>query len=193
MKRMLVGNWDMVLVRGILAILFGIAALVMPGVTLKVLVVLFGGYALVNGVISSVIAIKDREEYSNWWLLLLAGLVSMGVGIVTFVWPDITTKTLFYLIVIWAILTGVIEILLAIEFRKVIKGEWLLVLEGILSVAFGVLLIAQPKAGALAVLWLIGLYAIAYGVLLVVLAFRLRNLEVEVDALLTDIHQAHQS
>jgi uncharacterized membrane protein HdeD (DUF308 family) len=182
MKHILVSNWDMFLVRGILAILFGIATLLMPGITLVVLVVLFGGYALLDGVILSIVAIKDRKDHSDWWLILLTGLVSIAAGVVTFAWPGITAVSLFYVIAGWAIATGIFEAIYAIRFRKEIKGEWPLVLDGILSVAFGILLIAQPVAGALTVLWLIGVYAIAYGAMLVVLAFRLRNLEVKTDA-----------
>jgi uncharacterized membrane protein HdeD (DUF308 family) len=193
MKHLLASTWDMFLVRGILAILFGIATLLMPGITLIVLVVLFGAYALVDGVILSILAFKNRKNDSNWWLMLLTGLVSIAAGVVTFVWPGITTVSLFYVIVAWAIVTGISEVIYAIQFRKEIEGEWLLVLDGILSVGFGILLIAQPIPGALAVLWLIGVYAIAYGVMLAVLAFRLRNLEVKDNAPQPEHRPAHQS
>lgn len=193
MKHLLVSNWDMFLVRGILAILFGIATLLMPGITLIVLVSLFGAYALVDGIILSIVAIKDRKLNSDWWLMLITGLVSIAAGVVTFAWPEITTVSLFYVIVAWAIVTGISEVIYAIRFRKEIEGEWLLVLDGILSVAFGILLIAQPVAGALAVLWMIGVYAIAYGALLVVLAFRLRNLEAKGNAPQAEQRPAHQS
>ena len=194
MKHVLVNNWDMVLFRGILAILFGIATLVMPGITLVVLVVLFGGYALVDGIIISIVSIKERKADPDWWLMLLTGLISIAAGVVTFTSPAITAASLFYVIVAWAIVTGVFDVIYAIRFRKEIEGEWLLVLSGILSVAFGVLLIAQPVAGALTVLWMIGGYAIAYGVLLAVLAFRLRNLEAKVaDVLQPEYRHAHQS
>jgi uncharacterized membrane protein HdeD (DUF308 family) len=193
MKQLLVSNWDMFLVRGILAILFGIATLLMPGITLIVLVVLFGAYAFVDGTILSILAFKNRKNDSNWWLMLLTGLVSIAAGVVTFVWPGITTVSLFYVIVAWAIVTGISEVIYAIQFRKVIEGEWLLVLDGFLSVAFGVLLIAQPVAGVLTVLSLIGIYAIAYGVMLAVLAFRLRNLDVKDTAQQLEQRHAHQS
>jgi uncharacterized membrane protein HdeD (DUF308 family) len=119
--------------------------------------------------------------------MLLGGFVNIAAGIGTFVWPGITATSLFYLIVAWAIVTGILETIYAIRFRKAIEGEGLLVLDGILSVGFGILLMAQPTAGALAVLWMIGIYAIAYGVMLVVLAFRLRKLEVKVDARRTNL------
>jgi uncharacterized membrane protein HdeD (DUF308 family) len=193
MKYLLVSSWDMFLVRGILAILFGIATLLMPGITLVVLVVLFGAYALVDGVVLSILAFKNRKIDPDWWLALLTGLVSIAAGVLTFVWPGITAASLFYVIVAWAIVTGISEVIYAIRFRKVIDGEWLLVLDGILSVAFGILLIAQPITGALAVLWMIGVYAIAYGVILVVLAFRLRNLDVKENIQQPEQHLAHQS
>src|SRR5258707_1554929 len=134
----------------------------MPGITLVVLVVMFGAYARVDGIVTGVMAIRNRKEQSNWWMWLLLGLVSIAAGVVTFVYPGITAISLFYVIVAWAITSGVLEVILAIELRKAIQGEWLLVLDGILSVAFGILLVARPAAGALAVLWLIGIYAIAF-------------------------------
>jgi uncharacterized membrane protein HdeD (DUF308 family) len=173
----------MFLVRGILAILFGVVTLLVPGITLVVLIALFGAYALVDGGILSILAIKNRKDDSDWWLMLLTGLGSVAAGVVTFVWPGITAAGLFYVIVAWAIVKGIFEMIYAIRFRNEIKGEGLVVLDGALSVAFGILLIAQPTAGALAVLWMIGVYAIVLGVMLVVLALRLRNLEVKLDTL----------
>jgi uncharacterized membrane protein HdeD (DUF308 family) len=192
MKHMLVNNWDMVLIRGILAVLFGLATLLMPGITLVVLVILFGTYALIDGIMTIVMAIKERKAQSDWWLWVTFGLVSIAAGVVTFLYPGITAVSLFYVIVAWAIAGGVLEIILAIQLRKAIEGEWLLVLDGILSVAFGILLMAQPVAGALTVLWLIGIYAIVYGGMLIVLAFRLRNLSSEVEHQFTN-RPAHSS
>jgi uncharacterized membrane protein HdeD (DUF308 family) len=193
MKQLLASTWDLFLVRGILAILFGIATLLMPGITLIVLVVLFGAYALVDGIILSILAFKNRKNDSNWWMVLLTGLVSIAAGVVTFVWPGITTISLFYVIIAWAIVTGISEVIYAIQYRKEIEGEWLLVLDGVLSVAFGILLVAQPIPGALTVLWLIGVYALAYGGMLVVLAFQLRNLDVNANAPQPEQRPAHQS
>jgi uncharacterized membrane protein HdeD (DUF308 family) len=193
MKHLLVSNWDMFLVRGILALLFGIATMLMPGITLVALVVLFGTYALLDGVVLSIIAITDPKAHPDWWLMLLTGLVSIAAGIVTFAWPGITAVSLFYVIIAWAIATGIFKVIYAIRFRKAIEGEWLLVLDGILSVAFGILLMAQPVAGVLAVLWMIGVYTIAYSTMLVILAVRLRNLEVKTDAQQFEHGPAHQS
>jgi uncharacterized membrane protein HdeD (DUF308 family) len=191
-KHILVTNWDLVLLRGIMAILFGIAALVMPAITLVVLVVLFGAYALISGVMNTIMAIKDRKEQHDWWLWLLLGLVSIAAGVLTFVWPGSTAISLFYLIVAWAITSGLMEIILAIQLRKVIEGEWLMLLNGILSVVFGIICTVQPVAGALSILWLISIYAIAYGTAMVVLAFRLRNLAAKAEQQFTN-RPAHAS
>jgi uncharacterized membrane protein HdeD (DUF308 family) len=193
MKRLLANNWDMVLVRGIVAVLFGIATLFLPGITLIVLVALFGGYALVDGVISIIVAIKDRKETDNWWLMVLFGLVSIAAGVLTFAWPGITAISLFYVIVAWAIVSGVFEVILAIQLRKEIEGEWLMVLSGLVSVALGILLMTRPAVGLLTVLWMIGIGSIAYGVLLTVLSFQMRDYAVTDNARLTNYHQAQQS
>ncbi len=164
----------------------------MPAVTSVTLVTLFGAYALDNGLTTTVMAIKDRKGNGDWWLWLLYGLVSVAAGVLTFVYPGITAVSLFYVIVAWAIASGVLEIILAIQLRKVIEGEWLMVLGGILSVVFGVLCVVQPVAGALSILWLIGGYAIVFGALLVMLAFRLRNVAVKIEQAFTS-RPAHTS
>jgi uncharacterized membrane protein HdeD (DUF308 family) len=114
-----------------------------------------------------------RTEHDHRWGLLLEGVVGVGAGIVTFLWPDLTALVLLYIIAAWALLTGVLELVAAVRLRKVIQNEWWLVLSGIVSVLFGLVLIAAPGAGALAVVWLIGAYAIVFGILLVGLAMRL--------------------
>jgi uncharacterized membrane protein HdeD (DUF308 family) len=133
MRQLLVGSWNVFLFKGTTALLFGIATLMMQGITPTVLVVLFGAYTLVDGAILSVLALKNRKFDSNWWLMLLTGLVSIAAGVVTFAWPGITTVGLFYMIVAWAIVTGVSGVIYAIRFRKEIEREWLMVLDGILS------------------------------------------------------------
>ncbi|NPV07690.1 MAG: HdeD family acid-resistance protein [Anaerolineae bacterium] len=169
-------NWWVLLLRGLAAILFGIAAFVWPGATVATLVLLFGSFALVDGILEVWTAIAGRKEYQDWWVLLLRGLVGVGVGILTLVLPGVTAMALLFYIAIWAIATGVLEIATAIKLRREIAGEWLLIFEGLASVAFGVLLMARPGAGALAVVWLIAIYAVVFGILLVVLAFRVRAL-----------------
>jgi uncharacterized membrane protein HdeD (DUF308 family) len=167
-------NWWVLLLRGIAAIAFGVMAWLQPGISLAALVMLFGAYTLVDGVLGVWAAIVGRKEHEQWWVLLLWGLLSIGVGIMTFQAPEITALVLLLYIAAWAIATGVLQIVAAIRLRKEIEGEWLLVLSGLASVAFGVFIMARPAAGAISMLWLIGSYAIVFGVLLVLLGFRVR-------------------
>lgn len=167
--------WWLILLRGLIAIAFGLLTWLQPGISLAALALLFGAYILADGVLGVWAAITGRKEHEYWWVLLLWGIVGIGVGILTFLAPGITALALLFYIAIWAIATGVLEIVAAIRVRKEIRGEWLLILGGLLSVAFGVLLMAQPGAGALALLWLIATYAIIFGILLVILAFKART------------------
>jgi uncharacterized membrane protein HdeD (DUF308 family) len=169
-------NWWILALRGLCAIIFGILAFVWPGVTLGVLVLLYGAYALVDGVLAIIAALSKRQGSGlPWWALLLEGLLGIAAGIVTFVWPGITALFLLFLIAGWAIVTGVFEIIAAIRLRKEIEGELWLALSGIVSIIFGVLLFVRPGAGALTVVWLIGAYAIFFGIFLLALAFRLKR------------------
>ena len=168
-------NWWALLLRGLVAIAFGVLTWTQPAISLAALVLLFGVYALVDGVLGVWTAISGRKDHEDWWVLLLWGLLGIGVGIMTLMAPGVTAFALLFYIAIWAVATGVLEIVAAVRLRKVIKGEWWLVLGGLASIIFGVLLMAHPGAGALAVLWLIAAYAIIFGVLLVILAFRLRG------------------
>lgn len=130
---------------------------------------------MADGFLSIWSAIAGRKEHEQWWVLLLEGVLGVGVGILTFIVPGLTGLALLFYIAIWAITTGMMQIVAAIRLRKEIDGEWLLILGGLASVAFGVLLMAMPGAGALAVLWLIGSYALFFGVILVMLAFKARS------------------
>jgi uncharacterized membrane protein HdeD (DUF308 family) len=169
-------NWWALALRGVVAVIFGILALVWPHQTLLALVILFGAFMLVDGVLTLASALAWRKWNPRWWAVALAGVAGIIVGVLTFVWPGMTGLALLYLIAAWAILTGILEIVAAIELRRVIEGEWLMVLSGILSVVLGVLLVAFPGAGALGLAWLIGIYAFVYGLLLIAFAFRLRGL-----------------
>jgi uncharacterized membrane protein HdeD (DUF308 family) len=168
-------NWWVVLLRGIAGILFGLATFFAPGISLTALVLLFGAFAFVDGLLALVSAIRRRGSTDRWWVLVLQGLAGIAVGIATAVWPDITALALVYLIAAWALVTGGLEIAAAIRLRKVITREWLLALAGIASVALGIVLILFPRPGALALVLWIGAYALVSGVLLTVLAFRLRS------------------
>jgi uncharacterized membrane protein HdeD (DUF308 family) len=166
-------NWWVLVVEGVLAIVFGILAFFVPAITLAALVLLFGAYAFIDGIFSIVAAVRAQEG-SPWWALVIRGVAGIGIGIVTILWPGITAIALLFLIAAWAIITGVLEIVAAIRLRRQISGEWLLALAGIASLAFGILLLVSPGAGALAVVWIIGAYAIIFGALLIVLGLRLR-------------------
>lgn len=169
-------SWWALLLRGIAALIFGILAFVWPGITLTALVLLWGAYALVDGAFSIAAGIRSHDENKRWWVLLLEGLLGVAAGIIAFVMPGITALVLLLLIAAWAIVTGVFEVVAAIQMRKYIKGEWLLILAGIASVIFGVLLFLNPAAGALAVVWLIGAYAIVFGILMIALSLRLHGM-----------------
>jgi uncharacterized membrane protein HdeD (DUF308 family) len=168
-------NWWALVLRGLFAVLFGIMALAWPGITLGALVLLYGAYALADGVFAIAAVMAGRTGARPWWSLLVEGLVGIAVGIMTFAWPGITALVLLYLIAAWAVVTGIFEIVAAIRLREEIRGEWLLALSGILSILFGVTLVIWPGAGAVALVWVIGAYAIAFGALLIALGFRLRS------------------
>lgn len=169
-------NWWVVALRGVAALLFGLGALLWPGLTLAVLVLLFGAYALADGLFAIVTGIATRREQERWWMMLLAGVASVLTGVLTLLWPGITALVLLYCIAGWSMVTGILQIAAAIRLRREIEGEWLLGLAGVGSLIFGILLVTLPGPGALALIWLIGAYALLYGILLLVLAFRLRGL-----------------
>ena len=168
-------NWWVVLLRGIAGILFGLATFFAPGISLAALVLVFGAFAFADGILAIITAIRRRGSSNRWWMMLLHGLVGVAVGVVTFIWPDITALVLVYLIAAWALVTGGLEIAAAIRLRKVISDEWLLILSGLAAVALGIVLVFFPEPGALALVLLIGAYALVSGVLLIALAFRLRS------------------
>lgn len=169
-------NWWLLLVRGLVAIVFALLTWAQPGVSLAALVLVFGIYVLADGLLGVWSAIAKRRDNRHWWLLLLWGLVGIVVGVMTFIMPGITGLVLLMYIAAWAVITGVLQIVAAIRLRKEIKGEWLMILSGLVSVAFGVLLFLQPGAGALAVAWIIAAYGFIFGVLMVLLAFKVRKL-----------------
>jgi uncharacterized membrane protein HdeD (DUF308 family) len=171
---LLARNWWMLLLRGIAAILFGVLAFVWPGVTLATLVLFWGAYVLVDGVLSLISAIRGGGAGSRWWLALV-GLAGIAAGIITFAYPGLTSLVLLFVIAFWAIVAGVFEIVGAVKLRNEIENEWMLILAGALSVIFGVIMLMQPAAGALALVWLIAGYAIAFGILNVIFAFRVRR------------------
>jgi uncharacterized membrane protein HdeD (DUF308 family) len=176
MDTLLARHWWAVGLRGLAALVFGILALVAPNITVVVLIAFFGAYALVDGVIAVYLAFRGRENNRNWGWLLVEGIAGILIGILAFRWPGVTGIVLLAFIAAWAIITGLMEIFEAIELRRVLRNEWLLILSGAASVIFGLLLIIFPGTGALAVVALIGIYAIIFGALLLGLAWRLRGM-----------------
>lgn len=161
------------MIRGIAAVLFGLAALFWPGLTLFVLIYLFGAYALVDGVFA--IAAGIRGSGGRRWLLVAEGILGVLAGLIAFFYPNITAFVLLYVIAFWAIFTGVFEVVMAISLRREIENEWLMGLGGVLSVLFGVVLAVLPGVGLLSLVWLIGIYALVFGVSLIALGFRVRS------------------
>lgn len=177
MRQVMVRNWWMLAVRGIAAIVFGIGVMLFPAIALTVLVLMWGVYALADGIFALVSGFQGRETNKNWWVTVLEGAVSVLAGIATFLWPTITALVLLYIIAAWAIVTGILEIATAIELRKEIEGEFWLALSGVASLVFGLFLVVfPPTEGILALLWLLSVYSIAFGVVLIMLSFRLRSM-----------------
>jgi uncharacterized membrane protein HdeD (DUF308 family) len=175
MVQVLARNWWALALRGVFAIIFGLIALINPGLTLLALVFLFGAYSLIDGVFGVAAAVRAAEAHNRWGWLLVEGIAGIVAGIIAFVVPGITAIVLLYLIAAWALVTGVFELIAGFRLRGHLANEWLLLLGGAASIILGVLLIVRPGAGALALLWLIGFYAILFGVLMLILAFRLRG------------------
>jgi len=163
-------------IRGIAAIVFGIIAFVYPGLTIATLVLFFGAWVLIDGIFRIVGAIGHRASDSDWGWQLVIGLLGIVVGLLTFHAPQITALALVIYIAAWALMIGASEIAAAVKLRREIKGEWFLILMGLASIVFAVLLLWNPVAGAAAVIWLIAWYAVVLGVLAIFFGFRLRTL-----------------
>ena len=169
-------NWWIVLLRGIFAILFGIIAFRAPLATLRALVLVFGIYALVDGFFALVAAAAGWGHREDRWLLVLEGLVGVGAGFVTLHATALTAIVLLFFIAAWALATGILKIVEAIRLRKEISNEFWLVLSGVASVIFASLVMFNPAAGAVAMVWLVGWYALIMGMMLVILSFKLRGM-----------------
>jgi uncharacterized membrane protein HdeD (DUF308 family) len=167
--------WWLLLLRGIAAIVFGVLAFVWPGLTLVTLVLLYGAFAIVDGVIALAAAFSGLVKPVPTWWLVVVGLLGIAAGIVTFLWPALTAILLVLFIGAWAVVHGIFEIIGAIQLRREIDNEWTLILGGVLSVIFGGIILIAPGAGALALVWAIAAYAIAFGVLFIAFSLRLRR------------------
>jgi uncharacterized membrane protein HdeD (DUF308 family) len=174
--------WWALLIRGIFAVLFGIMATTWPGLTLAMLIIFFGAFVLIHGLMAVVGSIMARKEAEDWWIVLLEGIAGIIIGVMTFAWPALTGLVLAYFIAAWALITGLLKVFGAIKLRKEIEGEWLLIVAGIISVIFGIFVFARPLAGALAITWVIGIYAMLLGILAIILSFRVRGWQKKAEA-----------
>jgi uncharacterized membrane protein HdeD (DUF308 family) len=168
-------NWGWIALRGVVAVIFGVLAFAWPGATLFALVLVWGVYALAEGIFALIAAFRVRDRGKPMWTFVVIGILGILAGIVTLAWPGVTALMLLMFIAVWAFFMGIFQIVAAVRLRKEIEHEWLLGLSGVLSVLFGAVMMASPAEGALAVVWLIAAYAIVFGILLLVLAFRLKS------------------
>jgi uncharacterized membrane protein HdeD (DUF308 family) len=165
-------HWWAIAIRGLLGVVLGIVAFAFPGITLTVLVALFAAWLVVDGIFALLAGARSRS-----WLVVAEGVIGVLVGIVAVLFPAITAFALLLLAAGWAIVTGILEIVTAVGMRRVIQNEFWLGLAGVASIVFGILLVANPRAGLLVLTWLIGAYALVWGVIQLALAFRLRQFE----------------
>jgi len=174
MEFSLARNWWLLVLRGVIAVAFGILVFFWPTLAWIVVVASFGAYALVDGCFAIAAAMTGHAPGRQWWALLIEGIFGILAGVFTLLWPGLTELALLYWIAFWAMATGIFEIIAAFRLRQSVAGEMLLALSGVLSVLFGIALVILPGPGALAIAWLIGAYALVFGVLMLVLGFRLR-------------------
>jgi uncharacterized membrane protein HdeD (DUF308 family) len=169
-------NWWLYALRGVAAIIFGVVAFTRPGQALQALVLVFGAYAFIDGIFAIFAGIASISFFDSWWAVLLEGVAGVVIGLLTFFWPNITALVMLYFIGAWALITGIFEIVAAIQLRRVITDEWMLILGGLLSIGFGIMLFFFPGIGAMSMIWVIAVYAVVFGISEIVFAFRLRGL-----------------
>jgi uncharacterized membrane protein HdeD (DUF308 family) len=175
MPAVLVANWWALVLRGIAAIIFGVLTFASPGVTIAVLVIFFGVYALIDGILAIISAIRAAEHHRHWTAFAIEGIVGILVGLFALFTPLGAAALFVYLLGAWALITGVLEIIAALRLRRHIPGEWALILTGVLSILFGIFVFFAPLAGLVALVWIIAVYAILFGILWITLGLRLRN------------------
>lgn len=175
MREAIARNWWALILRGLLGIAVGVLTFLWPGITLASLIILFGIYAFIDGVLAVIAAIRALERHDRWGALLVEGLFGILAGVVTFAWPAVTTVVLIFIIGAWAILTGVFEVAAAVKLRRHVAGEWLLALTGIASVIFGAILLFAPVVGALVIAIWVGAYAFIFGGIMIALGLRLHS------------------
>lgn len=161
--------------RGILSLLVGGAAILWPGTTLVALIALFAAYALLDGIINLGLGFTSTETHDRSWTQVLAGVVGIVVGGIAVAMPGLTLLQLILFVAAWTIVRGVLDLVAAVELRKAVRGEWLLAVAGLISIAFGVLVFIFPGPAALMVAWVLGAYATLWGIVLISLGIRLRR------------------
>jgi uncharacterized membrane protein HdeD (DUF308 family) len=174
MNNVLVKNWWALALRGVAAVIFGIIAFALPGVTLTVLVLFFAAYLLVDGVFALIAGLKAAERHERWGALAFEGILNLVAGAAVVMWPGLTLVVFIYMAAFWALVTGIALLVAAFRLRKQ-HGEWTMILAGILSIAWGILVAVFPIAGILVWAWWIGAYALIFGIAMLILAFRLRR------------------
>ncbi len=178
MDKTIAKYWWSFLLRGLIALIFGITAFVLPGITLGILVVLLGAFLIADGIITVFsLFFGGLARTRHWRLMLLEGLAGILIGVLTFIWPAITALLIILLVGVWAIVTGILEVAAAISLREFIENEWILGISGFISILFGIVLFLYPRLGGVAVIWVIGAYAVLFGVLLIFLGVKLRKIE----------------
>jgi len=168
-------NWWMLAIRGALAIIFGLVALLFPGIAILAFIYIFAAYAIIDGIVAVAVSLGERGTFGRWTWLLIEGVFGILAGFLAIAYPGLTALVLLYIIAIWAILTGILEIIAAFTFHEQVALEWALNLAGLFSILFGLLLLLHPGAGILTILWLVGIYAIVFGILFIVRALQLRS------------------
>ena len=174
MRDLLARTWGLVALRGVLGVLFGILAIVWPGITLLALVALFAVYAVVDGLAALVMSAAGRGGHR--WLMLLLGVIGVAAGVIAFLWPGVTAMALLLVVAVWALASGITCLAAAWRLRKEISNEWLLALTGIASMVLAVILLVQPATGAVALVFTIGAFAVVWGLLTLGLGFRMRGM-----------------
>lgn len=168
--------WPMLMFEGILAILLGLFTFAYPGITLALIVLFFGIYALIDGAVLTIRGLGSIKSDPQWWVHLIGGLISLGAGYAVFVYPGLTVTVLYWIIAIWALATGLVRLFMAVNLRKEITDEWFLGLSGVVSILLGILLMTNPGAGLTVLAWYIGAYALISGILAVTLSLKIKKL-----------------
>lgn len=174
MNDILIRNWWALALRGAAAVIFGLIAFAFPGLTLTVLVLFFAAYLLIDGILALVAGLRAAEHHERWGALVLEGVLDLVAGALVVMWPGMTLLVFIYLAAFWALVSGIALLVAAFRLQRQ-QGEWLMILAGVLSVAWGILVALFPIAGVLVWAWWIGAYALIFGIAMLILAFRLRR------------------